>query len=187
MLEGRAAGEIETRFAFDGSAIIEGTFPYGDKASFGGGRFVTVAAGAFAESVQDGTADFHLLWQHDMGKPLASRAGGSLTLNDAGNALRFEARISADLMAIGFVKDAVAAMQTSLVKGLSPGFRVASPKDQVVTRDSAGNVLRTIKRAELIELSAVTKAAYPYGQVQARNWTPEPSARSVLVLSRWRA
>ncbi|WP_415402791.1 HK97 family phage prohead protease [Tateyamaria sp. SN3-11] len=187
MLEGRAAGEIETRFAFDGSAIIEGIFPYNERASFGSDRFETFAEGAFAESVQDGTADIHLLWQHDMGKPLASRAGGSLTLNDAGNALRFEARVSADHMKIGFIADAVAAMQTNLVKGLSPGFRVASAKDQTVTRDGKGNVLRTIKRAELIELSAVTRAAYPYGQIQARNWSPEPSARSVHVLSRWRA
>ncbi|WP_299686387.1 HK97 family phage prohead protease [uncultured Tateyamaria sp.] len=185
MLEGRAAGAVETRFAFDGSAIIEGVFPYGERASFGADRFETFAPGAFADSVQS-EADIHFVWQHDMGKPLASRAGGSLTLNDAGNALRFEARISADHMAIGFVKDAVAAMQTSLVKGLSPGFRVSSAKDQVVTREG-NNVLRTIKRAELIELSAVTKGAYPYGQVQARNWTPEPSARSVHVLSRWRA
>jgi phage head maturation protease len=73
-----------------------------------------------------------------------------------------------------------------LTKGLSPGFRVPVGGD-VVTR-SAGGLLRTVKAAEIIEISLVTRPAYDAAQIAARSWNPdEPDNAGLLrTLNRWR-
>jgi uncharacterized protein len=61
-----------------------------------------------------------------------------------------------------------------------------------VTRD--GDVVhRSITAAELVEVSAVTRAAYPQAQIEARNWTPERVPQITVLtdglhrtLARWR-
>lgn len=190
VLEGGPAGGFETRRAFDGSTIVGGRFPYSAVADFGRGRTETFEPGAFADSVRSNEGEVHLLYDHNFGTPLARRGGDSLSLSDDGAALVIEARISADLMKIGFVADAVGAIEAGLVVGLSPGFVVDSPKDQFVTRTDGGGVRRHIRKARLIEISAVTRAAYPDAQVQARDWqgadAPELTIARIPAHARWR-
>ena len=56
------------------------------------------------------------------------------------------------------------------MRGLSPGFHVRPGGETVEERGTA--ILRTIRAADLIEISAVTKPAYPQAQIEARNWQP---------------
>jgi len=76
-----------------------------------------------------------------------------------------------------------------LIRGLSPGFRV-SPGGERIERRGNG-VLRRIERAELYELSAVTRAAYPAAQIEARAWDAGPTTCRTnglhRSLNRWRA
>lgn len=149
-----------------GATLLSGRFPYGSETTLGDGRRERFAAGAFRSRVTAGGNVF-LLAGHDPEKPLASTEAGSLTLRDGDDALHIEARVAPTTT---WARDALASLAAGLTKGLSPGFRV-TPGGDMVTR-SAGGLLRTVTRAELFEVSLVTRPAYDQAQLAARNWTP---------------
>lgn len=169
-----------------GSTRLSGRFPYNAETALGDGRRERFAARAFRARIEAGQNVF-LLAGHDPEKPLASTDAGSLTLRDDDDALHIEARVAATT---SWASDALAALAAGLTKGLSPGFKVPAGGD-LVTR-AAGAVLRTINRADLYEISLVTRAAYDAAQIAARNWTPAaspeaPDAALRRALNRWRA
>lgn len=169
-----------------GATRLSGRFPYGAETTLGDGRRERFAAGAFRSRVAAGENVF-LLAGHDPEKPLASTEAGSLTLRDDDDALHIEARVAATT---SWAADALAALAAGLTKGLSPGFRVPAGGDLVTRSD--GGLLRTVNRADLFEISMVTRAAYDQAQIAARNWTPDPVSEPVdaglrRALSRWRA
>lgn len=183
MLIGAALGALELRQT-EGGARLSGRFPYDTEAELAPGRAELVEARGFAERIAAG-ADIHLLFGHDFGKPLASRAAGSLTLRDTPEALEFEAEIATGT---SWARDFLEAHRAGLVRGLSPGFRVP-PGGERVERRGTG-LLRRIARAELCELSAVTRPAYGAAQIEARNWTPgrgDTAAQIARARNRWRA
>ena len=146
-----------------------------------------IAARAFADRLDRGE-DVHFLSGHDFNKPLASRSAGTLTLTESDDALTVDATIGADMNQVTYVRDFLSAHAAGLVRGLSPGFRVRPGGETVEERGDA--ILRTIKAADLIEISAVTKPAYPQAQIEARNWQPVGEVAKRLVhrpaAIRWR-
>ncbi|MFP3382479.1 HK97 family phage prohead protease [Tritonibacter sp. SIMBA_163] len=174
MLWGAHTGSIELRNE-GGETRLRATFPYGretvlaERVGMGRERREMIAARAFADRIERGE-DVHFLSGHDFNKPLASRSAGTLTLTESDNALTVEATISADMGQVSYVRDFLSAHAAGLVRGLSPGFRVRPGGEAVEERGNA--ILRTIKAADLIEISAVTKPAYPQAQIEARNWQP---------------
>jgi hypothetical protein len=190
MLFGGSHGGIEVRQSGDGATRLRGTFPYGVAAILsqdGSDRRREVfSARAFSERIDAGE-DVHLLVGHDFDRPLASRAAGTLTLRDGDDALEFEAVLAPELRGVGFVRDFLGTLAAGLVKGLSPGF-VVPEGGEAVKRDGDG-LIRVVSRANLIELSAVTKPAYSHAQLEARNWQPHGPQREGLArtLQRWRA
>ncbi len=166
MLWGAAEGRLELR-AEGGETRLSATFPYGRAALLADGprpRREVIAARAFAARVEAGE-DIHLLAGHDYNRPLASRAAGTLTLADGDDALTLEARIDGGT---SWARDFLAAHAAGLIRGLSPGFRVRPGGETVEERD--GGLLRTVRAADLYELSAVTRPAYPEAQIEARRW-----------------
>lgn len=192
LLYGGVAGGLEIRAVQDGAVRIAGAFPYEARAVIADGREERFARRAFGPRVDDPDADIRLLAAHDMAKPLASRRAGTLTLRDGDEALRFEAQLSPDVAETSHGRDALALIRAALAKGLSPGFRVARDADgapaEGVTREADGTILRTIRRADLFELSIVTAPAYEAAQVEARSWAPGNRANTRLpdFLRRWR-
>lgn len=87
-----------------------------------------------------------------------------------------------------WARDFLAAHASGLIRGLSPGFQV-TPEGERIERREAG-VLRTITRAALMEISAVTRPAYPSAQIEARAWEThqdrQPYRSAVHPLNRWR-
>ncbi|TPJ28023.1 HK97 family phage prohead protease [Mesorhizobium sp. B2-7-2] len=168
-----------------GATRLSGRFPYGAETTLGDGRRERFAAGAFRARVQTGENIF-LLAGHDAEKPLASTEAGSLTLRDGDDALHIEARV---VPSTSWANDALAALAAGLTKGLSPGFRVPAGGDLVTRAD--GGLLRTVTRADLFEISMVTRAAYDQAQIAARSWTvaaaESPDAGLQRALRRWRA
>ncbi|MDJ0979257.1 MAG: HK97 family phage prohead protease [Erythrobacter sp.] len=166
---------------------MAGRFPYDTRTQLAPGYFETIAHGAFASRVNSDD-ELHFLSGHDFEKPLASRTAGTLAVREDGDALAFEATVAAHT---SWARDFLAAHGAGLIRGLSPGFRV-SEGGESATRE--GTVVhRTITKAELVEVSAVTRAAYPTAQIEARNWSPEqsvvvPTLVSGLhrTLNRWR-
>jgi len=175
-------GGIEVR-SEGGSTRLRASFPYGVATELAPGRREVFAPGAFRQSVNDGS-DVMLLFQHDMAKPLASRAAGSLQLRDTDSALELEATIE---NRTSWAQDFIAANAAGLIRGLSPGFRVAAGGERIERRGNG--VLRTVTAAIATEFSAVTKPAYPTAQIEARNWKPESTLSVDLkpsALRRWR-
>ena len=174
MLWGAHVGGLELRTE-GGEIRLRATFPYGretvlaERMGAGRERREMIAARAFADRLDRGE-DVHFLSGHDFNKPLASRSAGTLTLTETDDALTIDAAISADMGQVSYVRDYLSAHAAGLVRGLSPGFRVRPGGETVEERGSA--ILRTIKAADLIEISAVTKPAYPQAQIEARNWQP---------------
>lgn len=170
MLWGAHSGGLELRTE-GGETRLRATFPYGRETvlaeRMGRERREMIAARAFADRIESGE-DVHFLSGHDFNKPLASRSAGTLTLTETHDALTVEATISADMGQVSYVRDFLTAHAAGLVRGLSPGFRVRPGGETVEERGNA--ILRTIRAADLIEISAVTKPAYPQAQIEARNW-----------------
>jgi len=181
---GAVTAALELRRDENGGVRVSGRFQYNAETELARGRAERFASRAFRSRIEAGE-DVHLLLSHDYDKPLASRAAGTLTLEDGDDALTFEARVTD---ATSWGRDFLAAEAAGLIRGLSPGFRVA-PGGEAVERRGEG-IVRTITAADLFELSAVTVPAYPAAQVEARNWRPgaeAPDAGLVRALARWRA
>jgi len=179
-------GALELRQQANGGVRVSGRFAYGTETMLASGRFEQFAARAFAGRL-GGDGDVHFLVQHDFAQPLASRSAGTLELRDTASALEFDATITPDMAGTTWARDFIAANSAGLIKGLSPGFRVA-PGGDVVERRGDG-ILRTVRAAELLELSAVTVPAYPAAQIEARNWqagADAPYTGLQRTLARWR-
>lgn len=183
MLWGASFGGLELR-SEGGATRLRATFPYGAETELAPGRHEVIASRAFASRVDAGD-EIHLLAGHDFNRPLASRQAGNLTIRDSDTALVIEAEIDA---ATSWAADFIAAHRAGLIRGLSPGFRVPRGGERIETR--AGGIVRTITTAELFEISAVTRPAYPDAQIEARSWQTHqdrlPVASAVYALNRWR-
>ncbi len=189
MLWGGSTGGFEIRTSAGGETVLRGRFPYAVPTLLQGGRErrrEVFQARAFGASVADG-GDVHLLVHHDFDRPLASRAAGTLDLSDDDDALSFEARLSPDLADVTHVRDFLGTLKAGLVKGISPGFRVPQGGD-LVKRDGDG-LMRVVRSADLVEISAVTKPAYPAAQIEARCWQVDHGAvhPAYDARKRWRA
>lgn len=192
MLWGANNGSLELRFE-GGETRLRASFPYEQEtvlaAARGTGRELreVISSRAFADRILAGD-DIHFLSGHDFNKPLASRSSGTLTLSDSDGALTIEATISAEMQQVSYVRDFLAAHSAGLVRGLSPGFRVKAGGETIAEKRTA--VVRTIHKADLIEISAVTKPAYSQAQIEARNWKPIADVAKAVVgscaASRWR-
>ena len=192
MLWGGHAGSLELRTE-GGETRLRATFPYGretvlaERVGAGPERREMIAPRAFAERLERGE-DVHFLSGHDFNKPIASRTAGTLTLTETDGALTVDATISADMAQVSYVRDFLSAHAAGLMRGLSPGFRVRPGGDTVEVLGDA--ILRTVRSADLFEISAVTKPAYPQAQIEARNWATLPSVWRANIyhnnISRWR-
>lgn len=183
MLWGAMTGSLELR-GEGGETRLTARFPYGRETEIASGRFEVIAPRAFAARIAAGE-DIHLLAGHDFNRPLASRSAGNLTLADGDDALTLEARIDGGT---SWARDFLAAHASGLIRGLSPGFRVPQGGERIERR--ASGVLRTITGADLFEISAVTRPAYPQAQIEARSWEThqdrQPRHSPVYHLNRWR-
>lgn len=179
MLWGASLGALELR-SEGGSTRLRASFPYSKETELAPARREVIAPRAFAARINAGE-DIHLLSGHDYEKPLASRAAGTLTLRDTDQALELEATIDGGT---SWARDFLAAHTSGLIRGLSPGFRVSDNGERIERRGQ--DLLRTITAADLFELSAVTRPAYPQAQIEARAWGQTFDDGLMRTLNRWR-
>ena len=183
-------GELELRQG-GGSRQLVGRFPYGGLAVIsdrGRTRKETINSRAFSFAIDNEVDRFgvpiriDLLTGHDFGKPLASRQAGTLAIQDADDAVTFQATLPEIEESASWVLDTVKAVNAGQMIGLSPGFRVP-PKGVVPGAESLtpepGNpsvMIRNINDAVLREMSVVTSGAYLEALVEMR------SANAVIFL-----
>lgn len=202
MLWGASDGGLELRRDGKGGVRLSGRFPYNSTAVLSDGgrngrpRKERIAPRAFAHRVDNPEERIDLLVGHDFNRPIASRANGTLDIEDTAEALIIEARITPEIAATSHGRDALAMVDAGLSVGLSPGFRL--PPERAVPRSLAetieeepirpdegmhGALIRTVRQALLMEVSIVTRPAYPDAQVEARSWavTAAPRRRGLLL------
>lgn len=162
-------GEIEIR---QSGRLMSGVFRYGSTATIarsGRVRKERFSGRAFRHAVEDPDREINLLVGHDYGQPLASKRAGTLRLVDSDSELRFEA----DLPEVGqrptWVADAVMAIESKLMRDLSPSFVVAprsiNPNAERIIPEpgNPGVAIREITDATLLEMSLVTRGSYSDG------------------------
>jgi HK97 family phage prohead protease len=182
MLTAAAQGGLEVRAETDGSVRISGRFPYSQAAQLAPGRSEVFAPGSL-----EPRQDTYLLSQHEFARPLASTSAGTLEVRQEQDALAFTAILSPEVAGTSHGRDAVALIRSGLAVGLSPGFAVRQGGERVERRGD--ELVRTVTRAELHELSIVTRPAFEAAQVEARRWQPsktEGARISAPAQWRWR-
>ncbi|MBJ8027755.1 HK97 family phage prohead protease [Bacillus cereus group sp. N21] len=119
--------------------------------------------GAFTDSL---TADDQLaLWSHDTSQILGRTKNGTLRLFEDNIGLRFEL----DLPNTTLGNDAFETIKRGDVDGVSFGFQMAKEEWDESDPD---NIVRSVTKAKLVEISPVAFPAYPDSQVSARSHDP---------------
>lgn len=119
--------------------------------------------GAFTESMAN--EDQLALWSHDTSKVLGRTKNGTLRLFEDEIGLRFEL----DLLDTTLGDDAYKTIKRGDVDGVSFGFQMLKQEWDEADPD---NVIRTVTKAKLLEISPVAFPAYPDSQISARSKDP---------------
>ena len=126
---------------------------------WGDGFVEKIKAGAFAESLEND--DIRSLWNHNSDFPIGRTKNGSLVLEEDDHGLRYRCTPPATQLA----KDFVETIRSGYVDGMSFGFSVL---DESWFEDEMGQLVRTLLKIKLYEVSPVTWPAYPQTEAQVR-------------------
>jgi len=125
-----------------------------------GGFREIVAPGAFKESLDRGD-DVRALVEHDPGRIIGRRSAGTLTLEEDGRGLKVE--IVPPDTSVG--RDIVESIRRGDVTQMSFGFRTVIDEWD----ESGKTVLRTLRQADVFDVSPVSFPAYPQTKVAVRS------------------
>jgi uncharacterized protein len=132
-----------------------------------GGFREQIAPGAFAEAIA--ADDVRALWNHNADYVLGRNRSGTLVLAEDVRGLAIEI----DPPDTQWARDLLVSMERGDVNQMSFGFSLR-PNGQDWAKDDAGQVIRTLKRVRLFDVSPVTYPAYPQTDVavrELRNWS----------------
>ena len=182
-------GDLEIR-QVGGVSRIVGAFPYNTLATVsdrGSVRKESIASRAFSFAINDPERRIDFLVGHDFGKPIASRAAGTLDIEDTADAVNFAATLPSAELSPSWILDAEKAIANRTMTGLSPGFRVPprsvvpGAEELVPEPGNPGVQIRRINEAVLRELSVVTSGAYFDAAVELRDDTDH---NAVVIIPR---
>lgn len=157
--------QIELREDEEGNKTISGYAVKWEKKSNVLGMFFKFREqfkkGAFIESLNND--DQRFLWSHDFSKVLGRTKNSTLRLKEDDVGLRFEL----DLPDTTLGEDTYKTIKRGDVDGVSFMFR---KEDDEIEEPDDDLPLRTVKKARLMEVSAVAFPAYPDSEVSARGY-----------------
>lgn len=168
----RFTSNIELRAAKDKFEIAGIAAAYGVKSAPIGGVFrERIQPGAFSRSLATG-ADVRALFNHDPNQILGRTKSGTLELRDSPEGLRFTVQLNPKS---GLHNDVYQAIKRGDIDSCSFGFTVPDGGDDWGDDDEDRSMkLRTLRRVDLLDVSAVSFPAYPEGtQVSARAFERE--------------
>jgi len=129
-----------------------------------GGLFVEkFERGAFTESLK--TNNQKAFWSHNSNYVLGSTRSNTLRLSEDDVGLRFEV----DLPDSTWGNDAYTSIKRGDVDNVSFGFSLVNKDSEAWEDRSDGVLIRTVKTANLFEISPVAFPAYPQTEVSARS------------------
>lgn len=157
--------KIDIREDEDGERTISGYAVKWEKKSHVLGYFrkfrEQFKKGAFEDSLQED--DQRFLWSHDVSKVLGRVGNETLRLEEDTTGLRFEL----DLPKTTLGNDTYESIKRGDIDGVSFGFKMI---DDEMDEPDDDLPLRTVKKAKLLEVSAVAFPAFPDSQVSARGY-----------------
>jgi HK97 family phage prohead protease len=156
-----ALGNIEVRAGDDGRGTIAGYAAVFDQPSvllYGEFR-ERIERGAFAASVAGD--DVRALWNHNDDYPIGRVRNGTLRLSEDETGLAFEIQPPKTQIAADFVET----IRQGYVDAMSFGFTVLK---ESWSKDDDGQVVRTLHKVKLYEVSPVTFPAYPQTSAEVR-------------------
>lgn len=156
---------IEIRQDDDGNKSVSGYAVKWDKPSSVLGMILKFREkfqkGAFLETLNND--DQRFLWSHDVSKVLGRTGNQTLKLNEDDTGLRFEL----DLPNTTLGNDTYESIQRGDVTGVSFGFKA---EDDEIDEPDEDMPTRIVRKARLLEVSAVAFPAYPDSEVSARGY-----------------
>lgn len=161
--------KIETRAGKDGKErrlIIGHAAVFNQLSEDLGGFREQIAPGAFSDAIK--SDDVRALWNHNADYVLARNLSGTLALVEDSRGLAVEI----DPPDTQWARDLQVSIDRGDVNQMSFGFSVR-PNGQNWAKDDAGQVIRTLTRVRLFDVSPVTYPAYPQtdvGMRQLRSW-----------------
>lgn len=126
-----------------------------------GGFREQILPGTFAEAIEKD--DIRALWNHNPDHVIGRKAAGTLTLAEDARGLAIEI-LPPDTQT---GRDLVTLMERGDVNQMSFGFSVR-PGGQDWAKDDNGQVVRTLKRVRLFDVSPVTFPAFPQTDIAVR-------------------
>lgn len=154
-------GRIEVRESDDGKGTIAGYAAVFDQPSvllYGSFR-ERIQRGAFAASVAGD--DVRALWNHNDDYPIGRVKNGTLRLAEDATGLGFEIEPPQTQIARDFVET----IRQGYVDAMSFGFSVL---EEGWDEDDDGQLVRTLRKVKLYEVSPVTFPAYPQTSAEVR-------------------
>jgi HK97 family phage prohead protease len=165
MMEHRAITGFELRVSEDGKRFIEGYAIKWEQMSVPLGYYYKFREkfqnGAFDEYLKSG-ADTKFLVDHDTGKVLGRSNKGTLTLSSDTTGLRYSLEIPTTTLGTDAYED----VKTGNKEYISVGFRMLS---ELWDESDEANVLRTIVKANLPEISLTAWPAYEQTTASVRS------------------
>jgi HK97 family phage prohead protease len=155
----QAARELRVQTSSDGSRSISGTIFYNVASEDLGGFTEYLAPGVFSDSL---AGDILCLRDHDPRLLMGRTKAKTLTLTDSADALRFVCKLPPTSEA----ESLAASIDRGDLSSTSFGFRTI---EDVWTSDGEGNIIRTLLKVELFEVSPCSFPAYPSSSVSVRS------------------
>lgn len=154
--------EIKIEQREDGKRMIRGHAAVFNQLSEDLGGFrEQIAPGAFADAVK--TDDVRALFNHNPDHILGRNLAGTLTLKEDSRGLAIEI----DPPDTQIARDLMVSMERGDVTQMSFGFSVR-PNGQNWAKDDSGQVVRTLTKVRLFDVSPVVYPAYPQTDVACR-------------------
>lgn len=127
-----------------------------------GGFREQIQPGAFADAIEKD--DVRALFNHDINYVLGRNVSKTLRLKEDARGLAIEI----DLPDTQMARDLAVSIERGDVSQMSFGFSVR-PGGQDFAKDDSGQMIRTLKRVRLYDVSPVTFPAYPQTDVAMRD------------------
>jgi HK97 family phage prohead protease len=164
------AKELRVQTSPEGRTLSGYALTYNSRSKELEGFTEVIAPGAVTESLAN-NPDVLCLRGHDPNLLMGRTTSKTLILTDDAVGLRFLCKLPDTSEAASLA----ASVERGDLDGVSFGFRTIEDK---WTSDEAGNVIRTLLKIDLLEVSPTSFAAYPAATVSVRGCPPE--LRSLL-------
>lgn len=128
-----------------------------------GGFREKISRGAFTESIQND--DIWAFWAHDVRSVLGRKSAGTLTITEDEHGLRTEITIPDTQVG----RDALVSVERGDVDQMSFRFRLNNKEHDQRFERINGEVIRTLEKLTLKEVSPTALASYPDTEIEARS------------------